>query len=178
MMKLSMDQRLLQNVITSICVWQPTHSLKDHLQYLSIALQCNRSHDQDRASKCHQILWLQSDQLDNHRRTKRDTMVKERIKDLCYKEARKNIKAQNLSEREAMTDDRKIYREPYLIMYNTFDRYMRTELLKFNMTLEDIGLGYAKNVANKPYIDRITEAGQLNNLLVVAEALFQPKTNN
>lgn len=108
----------------------------------------------------------------------REAMIKNRIKDLCYREARKNIKEQKLTDKEAMRDDRKVYREPYLILYSTFDRYMRAELIKFRMTLEDVGLGYAKNVANKPYLDRITEAGQLNNLLVVAEALFQSKPNN
>ena len=108
----------------------------------------------------------------------RNEMIQKRINDLCYREARKTIRAKRLTEKESLKNDRQVYREPYLILYNTFDRYMRAELVKFNMTLEDVGLGYAKNTRNRTYIDRIAEAGQLDNLLVVAEALFQPKTNN
>jgi hypothetical protein len=105
----------------------------------------------------------------------RNSMIQKRINDLCFRQARETIKTRGLTSAEALRNDREVYREPYLIMYTAFDRYMRAELVKFNMTLEDIGLGYAKNVANRSYIDRIAEVGQLNNLLVVAEALFQPK---
>jgi hypothetical protein len=105
----------------------------------------------------------------------RNSMIQKRINDLCFRQARETIKTRGLTKDQALGNDREVYREPYLIMYTAFDRYMRAELVKFNMTLEDIGLGYAKNVNNRSYIDRIAEVGQLNNLLVVAEALFQPK---
>jgi hypothetical protein len=107
----------------------------------------------------------------------RINMTKDRIKKLCLDEGRRTIAAKKKAGLK-IDANRMEYREPYLIMYSAFDRYMRIELNKLNMTLEDIGLGRARNEGNKPYIDRIAEAGQLHNLLVVAEALFQPKTNN
>lgn len=108
----------------------------------------------------------------------RINMMKDRIKKLCMDEGKRSVAAKRKAGLPIDTDTRIDYREPYLIMYSSFDRYMRIELNKLNTTLEDIGLGRARNAANKPYIDRIAEAGQLNNLLVVAETLFQPKTNN
>lgn len=105
-------------------------------------------------------------------------MTKDRIKKLCNDEGIRNVKAKRKAGIKVDTVSRIDFREPYLLMYSAFDRYMRIELKKFNMTLEDIGLGRARNEGKKPYIDRIAEAGQLHNLLVVAEALFQPKTNN
>jgi AICAR transformylase/IMP cyclohydrolase PurH len=108
--------------------------------------------------------------------TERNNMIKDRIKTLCNNEARKVIYNKKKAGVAIDAESRIDYREPYLVMYATFDRYMRAELAKFNTTLEDIGLGRAKNKANKPYIDRIAAAGQLHNLLVVAEALFQPTT--
>lgn len=107
----------------------------------------------------------------------RINMMKDRIKKLCLDEGRRSVVTKKKAGLK-IDANRMEYREPYLLVYSAFDRYMRIELNKLNMTLEDIGLGRAKNTANKPYIDRIAEAGQLHNLLVVAEALFQPKTNN
>jgi len=107
----------------------------------------------------------------------RINMMKDRIKKLCLDEGRRSVAAKKKAGLK-IDANRMEYREPYLLMYSAFDRYMRIELNKLNMTLEDIGLGRVKNTGNKPYIDRIAEAGQLNNLLVVAEALFQPKINN
>lgn len=107
----------------------------------------------------------------------RINMMKDRIKKLTQDEGRRSVAAKKKAGLK-IDANRMEYREPYLVMYSAFDRYMRIELNKLNMTLEDIGLGRAKNLSNKPYIDRIAEAGQLHNLLVVAEALFQPKTNN
>jgi hypothetical protein len=107
----------------------------------------------------------------------RINMMKDRIKKLCQEEGKRTIIAKKKAGL-TIDDNRMEYREPYLLMYSAFDRYMRIELNKLNMTLEDIGLGRARNEGKKPYIDRIAEAGQLHNLLVVAEALFQPKTNN
>ena len=108
----------------------------------------------------------------------RINMMKDRIKKLCMDEGKRSVAAKRKAGLPIDTDTRIDYREPYLIMYSSFDRYMRIELNKLSTTLEDIGLGRARNAANKPYIDRIAEAGQLHNLLVVAEALFQPKINN
>jgi hypothetical protein len=107
----------------------------------------------------------------------RNNMMKDRIKQLCQNEGKRTVAAKKKAG-ETVDAERMEYREPYLVMYSAFDRYMRIELNKLNMTLEDIGLGRARNEGKKPYIDRIAEAGQLHNLLVVAEALFQPKINN
>ncbi len=102
----------------------------------------------------------------------KNKMLKEEIKALCKRYTDQEIRLKGITREEAEENDRWQYRESYRTLYSTFDRYMRAELKKTDKSLEDLGLGYAKKTGDKPYLDRIADAGQLESLHVIAQALF------
>lgn len=102
----------------------------------------------------------------------KNKMLKEEIKSLCKRYSDQEIRQKGLSRKDVEDSGRWQYRESWRTLYSTFDRYMRAELKKVNATLEDIGLGHAKKDGEKTYLDSIADAGQLESLHVIAQALF------
>jgi hypothetical protein len=101
--------------------------------------------------------------------------LKDEINKLVHKEAMRQIEMKGLTPEQVQASDREDHRNTYKALYAQFDRIMRIELGKQGYTLEEIGLGKAKNYSGKSYIDRIIDAGYLENLHVVAQALFGQK---
>lgn len=98
--------------------------------------------------------------------------LKEEITKLINDTANARIKAKGLTPQQVAASDREDHREAYKTLYAQFDRILRIELGKQGRTLEDIGLGRAKNQTGKPYIDRIGDAGHLENLAIVAREIY------
>jgi hypothetical protein len=117
--------------------------------------------------------------INNVKRSEEYSSMKKHIKKLCQDWSIKRIKEKGLNVRDISNNGGWEYREPYRLLYSCFDRFMADKLKEIGKTLEDIGLGIVKS-NGKPYIDRIADAEQLENLHVVARALFEPKkaTNN
>jgi hypothetical protein len=114
----------------------------------------------------------------------KNRMLKARINKLCRSYSNRQIASKGVTKKDISENERWDYREAYLTMYSAFDRYMRAEINKRNVelrtpgahpSLEELGLGYAKNTDNTSYIDRIAACGQLETLFAVAQALFEQK---
>jgi len=103
--------------------------------------------------------------------------IKEHIKTLCKDWSIAEIKAKGLNASALEDSGRWEYREPYRIMYACFDKYMEEKLNEVGASLASLGLGLEaskKKKSGKTYMSSIAEAGQLENLHVIAQALFEP----
>jgi len=101
--------------------------------------------------------------------------LKSEINKLVHKEAMRQMNAKQITPQQEEENDRYEHRTAYKALYAQFDRIMRIELGKQGYTLEECGLGKAKNYSGTTYIDRITNAGYLENLHIVAQAMFEQK---
>jgi hypothetical protein len=104
--------------------------------------------------------------------------LKEQIKSLVENYAEGEIARRGLTPEQVKASDRLEHRNAYKALYSEFDRQMRIELGNQGISLEEIGLGIAKNTTGKSYIERISAAGHLENLQIVARELFGKSVNN
>ena len=98
--------------------------------------------------------------------------LKEQVKGLVERYAAGEIERKGITPEQVKASDRLEHRNAYKALYSEFDRQMRIELGSQGISLEEIGLGIARNTTGKSYIDRIAAAGHLENLQIVARELF------